>query len=221
MNATSKTVILVGGGGHGAVVAALARACGWTLAGVIDPNEDATRSALPDIRFLSRSDAYLQIEGDPAVMCVAVGIGGAPSMRARAKVYQFCRSLGYDAPALIHPFTAVAPGGEIGPGAQVMMGAVVQPRARLGENCIINTRASVDHDCIIGAHAHVAPGATLCGGVKVGEGAFIGAGATIIQDVTIGSGCVIGAGALVLNDVTDGARMVGAPARQLPAKPRP
>jgi sugar O-acyltransferase (sialic acid O-acetyltransferase NeuD family) len=211
----AKPMVLIGGGGHGAVVAELARACGYELAGVIDPDEDTTRATLPGILFLSADDNYLRTSLNPAEVCIGVGIGGAPSLTLRGKVYAFARSLGYDVPPLVHPFTAVASGVRLGVGAQVMMGACIQPRATIGEGCIINTRAGIDHDCSLGDNVHVAPGATLCGAVTVGAGSFIGAGATVIQGTTIGTGCVVGAGAVVLSDVADGQRVTGCPARPI------
>jgi UDP-perosamine 4-acetyltransferase len=51
---------------------------------------------------------------------------------------------------------------------------------------------------------HLAPGATLCGDVRVGAGAFIGAGAVVIQGCAIGAGAVVAAGALVRRNVGAG-----------------
>jgi len=90
---------------------------------------------------------------------------------------------------------------------------VVQPAVRVGENTILNTRCSVDHDCVIGAHSHIAPGAILCGSVRVGSGTHVGAGAVVIEGLRIGDAVVIGAGAVVIADVPDGATVVGVPAR--------
>ena len=82
---------------------------------------------------------------------------------------------------LIHPSATVAPNAVIGAGTVIMAGAVVQTRAVIGEHCIINTSASVDHDCVLADFVHIAPGAHLCGAVKVGEGAMVGTGVAVAQ----------------------------------------
>ncbi|MEE8535884.1 MAG: sugar acetyltransferase, partial [Kiloniellales bacterium] len=68
----------------------------------------------------------------------------------------------------------------------------------------------------IGAHVHLAPGATLSGGVCVGRGAHIGTGATVIQGLTIGQGSLVAAGATVIESVPDHVSVSGVPARIMP-----
>ena len=103
----------------------------------------------------------------------------------------------------------------MGDGIAVMAvaGAVINAEARIDDFSIINTHASVDHDCWVGEGAHVCPGSTLAGNVRIGSLAFIGAGATVIPGTTIGQHATIGAGASVLKDVPDGASAWGVPAR--------
>ena len=90
-----------------------------------------------------------------------------------------------------------------------MPGAVINYGALVRENTIINTAAVVEHDCDVGAHCHIAPNATLCGGVKVGELTHIGAGSVVLQGITIGSGCVVGAGSVVTKDMPDNTTWIG------------
>lgn len=80
---------------------------------------------------------------------------------------------------------------------------------------IVNHGAVVDHDCVVGEFAHVAPNATLGGGVSVGRLSMVGAGATVLPGTRIGRGCIIGAGAVVRRDVPDGATVVGVPAKAI------
>ena len=80
---------------------------------------------------------------------------------------------------LVHPTASVASSALIGMGTVIMAGAVVQARASIGMHCIINTGATVDHDCVLEDFVHIAPGASLCGNVRVGEGALVGVGVGI------------------------------------------
>lgn len=86
---------------------------------------------------------------------------------------------------------------DVGEGTVFMPGSIIMPGCRIGKHCIINTRASVDHDCILENYVSIAPGATICGGVHIGEGASIGAGAVVVQGVTIKPWEKIPAGAVV------------------------
>ena len=78
---------------------------------------------------------------------------------------------------------------------------------------------SIDHECIIGDFSHIAPGAVLCGNVKVGRSTFIGANSVIRQGINIGNNVIIGAGTVVVKDIPDNTTVIGNPARTLVKKP--
>ncbi len=86
---------------------------------------------------------------------------------------------------IIHPSAVVSDSAKIGEGTIVMAGVVIQADAVIGRHCIINSCASVDHDCVLGDYVHIAPGAHLCGTVRVGEGAMVGTGVCIAQNTDI------------------------------------
>lgn len=116
---------------------------------------------------------------------------------------------------LIHPSSVVSSMASIGEGTVVMAGVVVNPDATIGTHCILNTSCVIEHDCVVENFAHISPGASLAGGVQVGEGAHVGIGASIIQGVKIGKWSRVGAGAVIIKDVPDFATVVGNPGRIL------
>jgi acetyltransferase-like isoleucine patch superfamily enzyme len=71
----------------------------------------------------------------------------------------------------------------------------------------------VDHECILADGVHIAPAATLCGLVTVGESTLIGAGATVLPRIHIGARSIVGAGAVVTRDLPDNVVASGNPAR--------
>ena len=81
------------------------------------------------------------------------------------------------------------------------------------EMVIINTASVVEHDCIIPDGVHVAPGAVLCGGVKVNNNTLIGANSVINQNITIGENVIIGSGSVVINDIPNGLKVAGNPVK--------
>jgi len=67
----------------------------------------------------------------------------------------------------------------------------------------------------LGEGVHIAPGAILCGGVRIAARAMVGAGAVIAPNIQVGEGAIIGAGASVLQKVDAFSRVAGVPARRL------
>jgi len=196
--ASSPQAVLLGAGGHARVVRALAEAMGMRLIGVCDPAGIVGQDWF-GLRLLGGDEALSGL--DPGKVVLLNGVGKMPGGLNRARLQADWSRRGYAFPFLVHPMAWLAPDVQLEPGVQVMAGAIVQPGCSLGAGCIVNTKASLDHDGDLGPDVHVAPGATLCGDVRVGAGAFIGAGATLIQGLRIGAGAVIGAGALVTRDV--------------------
>ena len=115
----------------------------------------------------------------------------------------------------VHPSANISKFSTVGAGSVVFHNAVVQSSTTIGKHCIVNTAVVVEHDCVMDDFSHLATHATLCGGVKIGEGTLIGAGATVLPNVKIGKWCIIGAGSVVTNDVGDFSIMAGVPARLL------
>jgi sugar O-acyltransferase (sialic acid O-acetyltransferase NeuD family) len=204
-------VVILGAGGHGAVVAECARAGGQLQPiGFLD-DDPALRGT--HVLGLPVLDAIGTLEAlPPEVDGVVLAVG---SNRNRGALLELARSRGLDRPVVVHPRAWVSPSAQLAAGTVVVGGAMVNARAVIGPACIVNTAASVDHDCVLGEGVHVAPGARLAGGVKVGARSFIGMGAAVIEGVAIGDGCLVAAGAVVLRDLAPGERVAGVPARPM------
>jgi sugar O-acyltransferase (sialic acid O-acetyltransferase NeuD family) len=113
----------------------------------------------------------------------------------------------------IHPSAVISSSVKMGDGIMIAANATLNPLVQLGNGVICNTSTSIDHECIIDDFCHIAPGAVLCGNVKVGSGTFIGANSVIRQGIKIGNNVTIGAGTVVVKDVPDGVTVVGNPAK--------
>ena len=210
--------VVVGAGGHGRVVADLVRALGHELAGYADADArklglvvDGTGARV----VLSQVELLSCIHGAGSWPCavdaIALGIGDN-AIRASLLDQLGAAML----PPLVHPGAWVSPSARVGSGCVVLAGAVINSGAVLAGGVIVNSRVTVEHDCVIGRAAHLSPGATLCGGVRVGDGSWVGAGAVIIPGRGVGTASVVGAGAVVIRDVPDGETVVGNPARPIP-----
>jgi sugar O-acyltransferase (sialic acid O-acetyltransferase NeuD family) len=199
----SRSVIVLGGGGHARVVIDALLAGGRQVLGIVDPKSDLTLPA--GVRRLGADLSGLR----PAEAELALGIGSVDvgEKNPRPRLFLEGNAAGFTFVVLRHPSAVVAGDVVLGEGAQIMAGAIIQTGARIGRNVIVNTRASVDHDCRIGDHVHIAPGVILSGGVEIGAGAHLGTGAIVVQGIVIGAEAMIGAGALVRHPVAPGARV--------------
>jgi len=215
-------LVLLGGGGHAAVIAESARRAGFRLVAVASAAPVEAGGPFEDPRS---GDPRLERLGDPADPAVVARIEALvrEGSRLHAAVgdamlrdsWRLC--FGHLHPAafasMVDPTAVVSPSADVAPGAYVGVMAVVQARASIGRGAIVNTRAIVEHDCRLGDDAHLAPGAILCGGVTVGAGVIVGAGAVVLPGRSVGARAIVGAGAVVARDVPSDASVKGVPAR--------
>jgi len=218
MDSTSTAVVaepagllILGGGGHGRVVAEIALALGLGDLAWLDDDPAATGVLGPLARC---AEPELQQRYGRAL----VAIGRGP---LRLQWLDRLQQLGFNCSPLVHPTAWVSPTAQLGAGTVVMPQAAVMAGAQLGQGCIVNTGASVDHDCELAAGVHVCPGAHLAGAVVVGRCSWIGIGASVIQGRRIGAAVTVGAGAAVVHDLPDGVTAVGVPARVLTTAQQP
>ena len=131
----------------------------------------------------------------------------------RRKIHtQLAETLGNPINA-IHPSAIISASVELKHGIMISANATINPLVTLGHGVICNTSCSIDHECIIEEFAHIAPGAVLCGNVRIGAGTFVGANAVIKQGITVGKNVTIGAGTVIIRDVPDNTIVVGNPQR--------
>lgn len=193
-------LVIIGAGGHGKVIADIAKKNGYEDIVFLDDNDDVKMCGSYPV--VGKSSEALHMNDD---MVVAIG-----SADIRRKVQESLK--GKNIVTLVHPNAVIADDAVIGSGTVVMAGAVVNSGTVIGKGCIINTCASVDHDCIIEDYVHVSVGSHVCGTVKVGKNTWIGAGAVIINNVSVCGDCMIGAGAVVIGDLAELGTYVGVPA---------
>ncbi|HEY0777081.1 MAG TPA: acetyltransferase [Gemmatirosa sp.] len=214
-------ILIWGGGGHGRVVADLARELGHRIVGYVDRDADKVGQVVepgggrvvmaeqPFLDGIARGEPY---PCDATLVALAIG-DNAARLAAVARLNPPTVS------TLVHPTAVCSPSARIGPGTVVFACAVVNASATVGTAAIVNTGAIVEHDCVLDDGAHLSPGAVLGGAVRVGYAAWIGAGATVIPGVRVGRNAIVGAGAVVIRDVPDGATVVGNPARAITRRP--
>lgn len=201
-----STLLILGAGGHGRVVADAALCAGeWQRMVATDRDPARCVGALIEgVQCMALPDALA------APFAIHIAIGHARH-REREAAALGTRPL----VTVIHPRGAVSPRARVGAGSFVAAQAVVAPGATLGRCAIVNHGAVVDHDVTLGDYVHVAPQAALGGGVSTGHRVLIGSGAVVLPGVRLGDDVIIGAGAVVRSDLLEPGTYAGVPARRL------
>jgi sugar O-acyltransferase (sialic acid O-acetyltransferase NeuD family) len=198
-----RTWVVIGAGGHAAVVVATLQAVGESVRVVLDDNPRAWGGDVLGVPVTGPASASAVRPGEAAV----IGVGSNKARRDLARRLPLAWGV------VIHPSAIVHPSVEIGEGTVIFAGVILQPRTRIGSHVIVNTAASVDHDGLLEDFVHVAPGARLSGQVTIREGALMGVGSAAIPGTTVGAWAVVGAGGAVVADVAPGVTALGVPAR--------
>lgn len=208
-------VILYGGTGQAIILRQVLEVYGSRVVAVIDDTENL-RPPFKDVPLLAGWEGFKEWlkKQDRTDLGFLVAIGN-PHGRVRLRLHEALKREGLQPITIIHPTAWVDKNVEIGEGSQILAGSIVLAETVIGKQCIINTKASVDHENRINDGAEIAPGATLCGLVKVGMNAWICAGSTILPRIEIGDDAIVAAGAVVTENVPDNTKVAGIPAKIL------
>lgn len=203
------SLVILGAGGHGKVVADAALASGdYSSISFLD-------DAFPELMEVCGWPVTGKLAdiSKQAQDCAAIVALGDNSLRL--EWLEKLDGLGFDIATICHPESIVAERVNIGAGTVLMAGSIVNIDTSIGKGCIINTGSTIDHDNHLGDGVHISPGANLGGGVVIGERTWIGIGACVVQEINIGEECIVGAGSVVLHTVEKGTTVVGSPAKKL------
>lgn len=202
-----KSVVIIGAGGHGKVVADIVLKSGDRVLGFLDDNQ-MSGEKIAGIPVLGKIREYIQFR-DKAEFIIAIG-----NANVREQISRIMEKVRWY--TAIHPTAVISNiNVSIANGSVIMANAVVNACSVIGKHCIINTGAIVEHDNVIADFVHISVGANLAGTVHVGKNTWIGIGASVSNNITICSDCIIGAGAVVVKDITEAGTYIGIPAKRI------
>jgi len=204
-----ETVQLLGAGGHARVVIDALLCCGWSARDVVLRDDRAQLAGTTILGCLVAVPLTIGSQTNGWVHG-AMGSGIHREKALAGSSHPPGRWL-----SVIHPRAVIAGSASLGSGCFVAAQAVIGPCVTVGEAVIVNHGAVVDHDCVVGAFSHIAPLASLSGGVKIGRRVQIGTGARVLPGVHVADDAVVGAGAVVLQDIGAAETWVGVPAKRI------
>ncbi|AAW84639.1 sialic acid biosynthesis protein NeuD [Aliivibrio fischeri ES114] len=196
----SKSLVVIGGGGHASVLVDILRSQQREILAIVSPENISQRRIFSGITHLKNDDDILRFSPDSVNL--VNGVGMLPKSGLKRKLNEYFLSLGYTFETVISDSAQVSSFAEIEQGAQVFSGAIIQAGVVIDAHTIINSGVIIEHDCHIGEYNHIAPKATLCGQVTTHSNVYVGANATVIQNITLEQGSIVGAGAIVTKNIS-------------------
>ncbi len=176
----TKTLLILGAGGHGKAVAESALLTGqWQ------------RVLFVDDRWPALQESFgLPVVSDVAGLakCVDKAQGAIAAVGHNQVREKWCAAIeqaGIDLVSVVHPRAYVSASVALGAGTAVMALAMVGADAKVGRGAIINANATLDHDAILGDFAHLGVGVQIAGGVQVGARAWLQAGCSAGYNVVV------------------------------------
>ena len=203
-------LVIIGAGGHGAVVADAAASCNvWSEIVFLDDKNFRGMNVL-GFPVIGRVSDWIGLIGQDTEFFVAIG-----NNSIRLEVLQTIEDRGGRVATVMHPSAVISSYSNVDLGVVICAKAVINPRVTVGKGSIINTAATIDHDCVIGDSVHVSPGVHIAGNVVVGSRSWFGIASSVKEGIHVGEDVVVGAGAVVISDVPPGITVVGVPAKPI------
>ena len=160
-------IVVIGGGGHAKVVMSILRKlkCHRIL-GYTDIKDHGAVLGVP---YLGSDRELVALAGAPERLNAVLAVGQVGLGEQRHELWRRLHSPTLSFPLIVSPDAIVNEGVSGGEGAVVMDGAVINNGATIGRGAIVNTNSTIEHDVVLHDWVHVAPGATISGGVTVGR----------------------------------------------------
>lgn len=201
----SDSVVVIGTGGHGKVVADIICCSGDKVVGFLDDNIEKGYQFV-GFPILGTIAEYMRLQE----VSYVIAIGNAV---IREKIVGKMRGVKWY--TAVHPSVVLSNlDTQVGEGTVIMANSVVNPGARIGKHCIINSGAVIEHDNFIEDFAHISVGAKLAGTVHIGKRTWIGIGAVVSNNISVCADCMVGAGGVVVEDIEEAGIYVGVPVKK-------
>lgn len=203
----SKSVSIIGAGGHARSVIALLQSNDFVVERIYDNSFDS--ASMKEYILGVPVEGRLKTIAEKDCLVLAVG-----DNQKRAALYFQYKSQIYEQ-NIVHSTVLIEKEATLQNANLVFPRVFINACTVIGENNIINSGAIIEHESIIGSHNHLSVHATLCGRVQIGNSCFIGAGAVVKDKVRITDNVIVGAGGVVVRDITIPGTYVGNPVRKI------
>ena len=156
-----RTLLILGAGGLGQVVAESAQMSGrYTKIAFLDDQPSPNKARLYNIIGRVR-------EAERFIDEYIYAIPAFGSNEKRYELMGYLKACGFKIPRIIHPSAYISPTAAIGEGTIIRPMAGISREVVIEECCLINLGAMIDHRCRIGRCTHIPIGAVVRGEVVI------------------------------------------------------
>ena len=141
-------LVILGAGGHGQVVADVARQT-KKYSEIIFLDDNCPCAA-------GKCDEFLRFADSNTEMYAAFG-----NNELRLSFLDRFKAAGIRIARIIHPLSYISPTATLSDGCCVLPYAIINTDCKIARGCIINCGSIVDHGCVVNEGVHVSPGAII------------------------------------------------------------
>lgn len=206
-----KTLIIIGAGGHGRVVADCAELTNQyqKIVFLDDSYPEKLKNLHWDIIGPAASFKQYSLKYGVVSTDFIVALG---SNKLRAQILSTLSAEKLNIASIIHPSAIISSNAIIKEGVVVCANAVINIGTIVNSGSIINTASTIDHDCDIGECVHISPGANIAGSVVIKQYSWVGIGASVIECITLQKNTQVAAGSVVIKSTKENSLYAGIPA---------
>ncbi len=147
---------------------------------------------------------------------VFIAVSSTKFNRLRTRLYNLCKSYGYNIISYISSKAFIWHNVEIGENCFIMENNTLQPFVKIGNNVTLWSGNHIGHRSIIKDNCFITSHVVISGFCEVGENCFIGVNASIADNITIADDCLISLGSVIVENTERDGIYKGNPARKHP-----
>lgn len=154
--------------------------------------QQSTFLGLPVVAFEEIERAF-----PPNAHQVYVAVTYTQLNRARRRLFESCRAMGYDFASYVSSRAFVWRTAVIGSNCFIFENNVIQHGCVIGDNCVLWSGNHIGHRTVVEDHCYLSSHVVLSGYCRVGSGSFIGVNAAFADKTSLGADSFVAAGAVV------------------------
>jgi sugar O-acyltransferase (sialic acid O-acetyltransferase NeuD family) len=188
------------------------------FAGILDDDPDKQGECFYGLQVIGTFREVNKLAHSGQVTHFMIGLGALKHVRIKARLFEYCASLGLQPLNVLGRFCEVSKSSQIGEGHWIGSMTCISTDCLLGRNCFLHGGGLIMEKCILEDNVTIA-GNTFIGGLCVIQSnVYIGPGVTVGSEVIIGQNSVIGAGSVVLKNVPPDTFVRGNPPKYVPMR---